>query len=237
MGWGKTGHRVVGQIAEQNLSKKANKKIKALLGDESLALCSTWMDDIKSDTTYNHTHDWHWVTVPDGETYEQSLKNPNGDVIQTIDRIIRELKMGKLNKKEEQAHLKMLVHLVGDIHQPLHVGKGTDKGGNDIEVKWFGQRSNLHRVWDSHIIDETQLSFTELSNGLPKPSQEQIRVWQNAQLMDWVNESVSYRPKVYDIPTDKYLGYEYSYFNLDLVELRLMQAGYRLAGILNEIYG
>lgn len=237
LSWGKTGHRTVGQIAENNLTKKAAKRIKSILGDESLALCGTWMDDIKSDSTFDYTDDWHWVSVPDSLTYEQSLKNPNGDVIETIYRLINELKSGKLDKSTELNYFRMLVHLIGDIHQPLHVGRGEDRGGNKIIVKWFGQPSNIHRVWDSQIIDDFQLSYTELCNSLPKPSTEQISIWQSSKVIDWANESKSYRSRIYDFPADGFIGYSYIYKNKELVKLRINQAGYRLAGILNEIYG
>jgi hypothetical protein len=233
--WGATGHRATGYVADQYLTKKARKKLKALLGQESLAMASTWMDEIRSDSTYNYTADWHWVTIQDGETYEQSVKNPNGDVIQTLERLIRELKAGQLDRKKEIEAIKMIIHLVGDIHQPLHVGGGTDRGGNDVKVRWFRTDSNLHRVWDSDMIEDTKLSFTELAQWLGKPEITVVRQWQAATVKDWAYESMSYRKQVYD-KGDVNLGYRYSYKNMDTVKLRLLQAGVRLAGVFNEIY-
>ena len=99
--WGQTGHRATGWIAEKYLSKKAKREMDRILAGQSLAIASTWMDEIRSDSTYNYTADWHWVTIQDGQTYEQSVKNPNGDVIQTIERIITELKSKKFTGKEE----------------------------------------------------------------------------------------------------------------------------------------
>src|SRR5688572_7831096 len=87
-GWGQTGHRAVGLLAEKRLSKKAKKEINRILGGESIAMTSTWMDDLYSDSTYRYTYDWHYVSIPDGQTYEQSQKNPKGDVISTLERII-----------------------------------------------------------------------------------------------------------------------------------------------------
>src|SRR5882762_7877663 len=117
-GWGPTGHRVTGMIAQHHLNKKAKKHIDALLGQESLAMASTWMDDIRSDSTYDYATDYHWVTVETGQVYDQSKKNPNGDVIMTIERLIAELKSGKLDRTSEIRDIKFLVHLIGDIHQP-----------------------------------------------------------------------------------------------------------------------
>lgn len=235
--WGIIGHRTVGLIAEQHLTKKAKKNIEKILGHESLAVASNWMDDIKSDDAYDHTHDWHWVTIPEGQHYEESEKNPNGDLIGTTERLIAELKQGNLPKNEEAEKLKMLVHLIGDIHQPLHVGKGDDKGGNDVKVKWFWENSNLHRVWDSGMIDSEQYSYTELADIVDHASKEQVREWQCTGVRDWANESMALREQIYDLPEDKNLNYEYRYQHWKTVQLRLAQAGIRLAGILNDIYG
>ncbi len=235
--WGKTGHRVVGHVAEQYLTPLAKKEIKSILGDESLAIASTWMDEIKSDSAYDHTHDWHWVTIPEGKTYAETEKNPNGDLIRALNDIITALKSGNLDKKEEAEKLKMLVHLVGDIHQPLHVGTGEDRGGNDVDVEWFWEPSNLHRVWDSEMINDSKLSYTELSSSINHPNKEQLKKWQSTSVLDWARESKQLRDQVYSLPDDRQLGYEYTYKNFDTVEERLLQAGVRLADVLNKIYG
>lgn len=234
--WGKNGHRAVGDIAADYLSDNARKAVDRVLGPESMAIASTWMDEIRSDSAYDHTHDWHWVTIPDGMNYEETEKNPNGDLINAIRRMIDDLKEGGLSAKEEEEKLKMLIHLIGDIHMPLHVGTGEDQGGNDVRVEWFWDSSNLHRVWDSGMIDETQLSYTELSKSINHPTDEQIRNWQNSGVLDWAQESMDLRPEVYDLPKNKSINYEYMYRKYDIVEKRLLQAGVRLAGVLNEIY-
>lgn len=235
-GWGSTGHRVTGMIASNHLNKKAKKKIEALLGQESLAMVSTWMDEVRSDSTYDYATDFHWVTVETGQSYDQAKKNPHGDVIMTIQRLIAELKSGKLDRVTEIQNLKFLVHLVGDIHQPLHVGCCDDSGGNKVQVKWFGGNSNLHRVWDSDIIDGTKLSYSELAQSLGTPDDATIKKLQSSTVRDWAIESMSYRDRVYAIDKGN-LGYEYSYKNLPLVRERLLAAGVRLAGVLNDIYG
>ncbi|MFN7600437.1 MAG: S1/P1 nuclease [Bacteroidota bacterium] len=234
--WGVTGHRATGLIAERYLNSKAKKKIKRLLGQQSLAMVSTWMDEIRSDSTYNYTADWHWVTIETGKTYEESPKNPNGDVIMTLERLISELKSGKLDEKKQAEYLKMIVHLVGDIHQPLHVGCCDDRGGNSVRVKWARNDSNLHSVWDSNMIDETKLSYTELANALGQPDKATVAAWQKASVRDWANESMGYRKQVYAIG-DGNLGYKYSFKNLDTVEHRLLQAGIRLAWSLTQVVG
>ncbi len=234
--WGVTGHRAVGFIAELHLTKRAKKELKRVLGNESLALVTTWMDEIRSDHKYDHTHDWHWVSIPTGQTYEQTEKNPNGDVIATINRLTQELKVGGLTLEQEAEHVKMLAHLIGDIHQPLHVGTGEDRGGNDVKLKYFWQDSNLHRVWDSGMIDGTKLSYTELANGVNHASKAEIASWQMASVEEWAYESMALREQVYALPENKSINYRYNYDNWDIVEKRILQAGIRLAGVLNDIY-
>lgn len=234
--WGQNGHRIVGDIAVDYLSPEAQEEIDRVLGHQSMAIASTWMDKIKSDPAYDHTHDWHWVTIPDGMTYEEAEKNPNGDLINAIRTFVKELKSGSLSSKEEKKKLKMLIHLVGDIHQPLHVGNSEDRGGNATEVEWFYDKSNLHRVWDSEMIDDTQLSYTEFSAAINHPSEKQIDQWQSSGVLDWAKEAMELRDQVYDLPKDRQISYKYQYKNRDLLDRQLLKGGIRLAGILNEIY-
>lgn len=234
--WGPSGHRVTGKVAEKYLNKRASKALSKILKGQSLAMISTWMDEVRSDSSYDYMSDWHWVSIPFGKTYSESEKNPNGDIISTLEKVIKELKSKKLSKDEQLQRIKILVHLIGDIHQPLHVGGRDDKGGNDVKVSWFGRESNLHRVWDSDMIDDTKLSYTELAESLEKPSKEQISEWQKANILEWAKESQQYENQVYDVGNGK-LGYRYSYLYFHIVRQRLLQAGVRLAGVLNDVYG
>jgi hypothetical protein len=234
--WGPTGHRVTGLIAEQYLNAKARKNLEKILQGKSLAMLSTWMDEVRSDSAFDYMSDWHWVTIPAGQTYEESIKNPNGDIIQTLERMVQQLKSRKISATEEAQYLKILIHLVGDVHQPLHAGSRDDKGGNDIKVFWFKNESNLHRVWDSEMIDDTKLSYTELAQSLDKPAPAEIKQWQATPIRTWAAENQDYDTNIYDIGNGK-LGYRYSYLNFYIVRDRLLQAGIRLAGILNDIYG
>jgi hypothetical protein len=234
--WGATGHRVTGWIAEHYLSKNAKKQLERILHGQSLAIASTWMDEIRSDSLYDYTADWHWVTIQDGESYAQSIKNKNGDVVQMIEKIITDLKSKKLKAKDEQEAVKMLIHLIGDIHQPLHVGGGNDRGGNDIKVMWFKTDSNLHRVWDSDMIDDTKLSYTELAQSLLLPDASRLAAIQQSNAADWAKESMNHRKQVYNYGNGK-LGYQYAYRNMDLVRERLLLAGIRIASVLNDLYG
>ncbi len=235
--WGATGHRTVGAIAEKHLSKKASKAVQRILGAESIAMAGTWMDDVRSDRTYDYTRDWHWVTIPDGSTYALAERNPKGDAVEAIDRMVAALKSGKLSKEEEIFSLKVLIHLVGDLHQPLHVGRGDDKGGNTFQVRWFKKGSNLHRLWDSGLIDQSQLSFSELASSIDHASAKQINAWKQGTAAEWAQENLAYRAQIYPEEAGAELGYDYQYLNWPLVEQQLLKGGIRLAGILNSIFG
>ncbi len=237
MAWGPIGHRVVGEVAEKHITKKALKSLKRVLGPESLASVSNWMDHVKSDNNYDHMYDWHWVTIPDGQRYGETEKNPDGDIVMTLKRVISELKSGTLEGDKEIENLKILIHLIGDLHQPLHVGTGEDQGGNQVKVKWFGRNSNLHRVYDSDAINSMQLSFTELSRFVDRHTDEQVMQWQSGDVEDWAHEAMTYRDRVYDLPEDMSLGYDFMYGNTKFIEEQLLKGGLRLAYILNDIYG
>ncbi|MEP3387736.1 MAG: S1/P1 nuclease [Reichenbachiella sp.] len=236
--WGQTGHRVVGQIAYDHLTSKAKKNIQDILGDEQLGMVGNYMDFIRSDSTNDFMSPWHYCTIPDGKTYEEAGVPEEGDAIQAITRIMAELKTKQFSYDTELENLKYLVHLVADIHQPLHVGNGKDLGGNTVKVDYMWDKSfNLHRVWDAGIIDNQKLSYTEYCNWIDHATDDQISQWQSEGIMVWVDEAMGYRKNVYDFPEDGKLRYEYDYKNLSIVNERLLKAGIRLAGILNEIYG
>lgn len=234
--WGQVGHYVTGQIAENHITEKTAAEIERVMGKETIANATVWMDDVRSDEDYDYVNTWHWVTIPVGMTYEETEKNPDGDIIWALEKLIGELKEGGLTAKQEHDHLKMVMHMVGDIHQPLHVGTGADMGGNQARVQWMGDNSNLHRVWDSDMIMSRQMSYTELSMNIDTIDAETIAEWQDASVRDWAHESMTYRDDVYDVPDNNRIGYEYRYKNLDIVKKRLVQAGVRLAGVLNDIY-
>ena len=235
LSWGATGHRIVGEIASRHLNKKAKKRIDQVLDGQSLAMVSNYMDFIKSDNRYNSYRPWHYATIPDSLNYEQAGTPDEGDALMAIDLFTEEIRSGNYSKNEAFS-LMCLVHLVGDIHQPLHVGNGKDKGGNAVEVKFFSKKTNLHRVWDSDMIDQLGLSYSEYALALDTVSKSTIEKWQQDKLIDWANESKKHRAQVYDFSDSGNLWYPYMYKNQALLDIRLCQAGIRLAGLLNELY-
>lgn len=236
--WGKTGHRAVGEIAEDHLTKKAKKAIEDLLNGHGLAFVANYADDIKSDPEYREYSPWHYVNIaPDQTEYDKSLASEDGDLVQAIRKCIEVLKSNKASREQKQFYLKMLVHFMGDLHQPLHVGHASDKGGNDIQIQWFNSGSNLHRLWDSDMIDFYQMSYTELAENADVLSKAQVKAIQKGNLLDWVYESRNLAEDVYNsVEPGEHLGYKYMYHYMPVVLKQLQKAGIRLAEVLNEIY-
>lgn len=235
--WGPTGHRTVGEIAQKHLNKKTNREIKKILQGESLAFVSTYGDEIKSDSQYKKFETWHYVNFPFDTEYKNSVKNPKGDIITGIDHCIHVLKNSKSSEGDSKFYLKLLVHLIGDLHQPLHVGRAEDKGGNDIKLKWFYKNSNLHRVWDSEMIESWNMSYSELALNSKKISNQQINAIQQGDILEWTYESQKLARKIYStVKKGDNLSYRYSYENFPAVRDQIQKAGIRLAKILNEIY-
>lgn len=235
--WGKNGHRATGEIAEKHLCKKAKKKINKLLKGQSLAFVSTFADEIKSDRKYNQYYSWHYVNMGLNESYEESEKNPQGDLVTGINKCIEVLKDDNESEENKAFHLKLLVHFIGDLHQPLHIGRKEDKGGNTFQVQWFGKGTNLHKVWDEKMIDDYKMSYTDLANNSEDLSKKQVEAIQKGSVVDWVNEVHKLTAEVYNsAKVGENLRYRYSYDNFSIVRTQLQKGGIRLAKILNDIF-
>lgn len=231
--WGKTGHRVVGQVAQDNLTPSALKAVTEILNGETLATVSTWSDEIKSDSSYDEFKKWHYVNLPLDKKYCE-VEHQSENIVTAIKKCIAVLKDSTSTKEDKTFHLKFLVHLVGDIHQPLHVGRYEDLGGNKIYVKFFGENSNIHRVWDSDMINNFKMSYTELSDYLQ--SYKKID-FEQGDAVCWANESQHHVKRIYSkIEGQERLSYPYLFDNFHIVKDRLFRAGIRLANILNQIY-
>ncbi len=233
-GWGLTGHRIVGEIAQRHLKKSTARKLKKIMETETLAVASNWPDEIKSDPKLSHSGDWHYVSIPDGQDYSKRVA-PEKDVIMTIEEQTQILKDQNSTQIEKRNAIAWLVHLIGDLHQPLHAGRAEDRGGNDIKLNWFGEATNLHRIWDSNMIDSEKMSFKDYSDVIDTSSRKQIKEIQEATLMDMVNEGVALRAQVYEnVSTNKYWEYNYKFHNLKTLNSRLYKGGYRLAKWLED---
>lgn len=258
LAWGPTGHRAVGQIAERYLRPGVLIKVDKILNGQSLSKVSTWSDEIKSEPqTYSHTYNWHYTDWKE-EDHNHDETNSSGKLLTAINEQMAILKNINNSQEKRAFALKFIVHLVGDLHQPLHVGNGLDQGGNRCKVIFQKKETNLHALWDEGMIDFTNLSFTELADYVSQGrTAEEIASWRLGSVVDWALESKNLRATIYpeavrptegqlsvkqycrsdiviesqDMPK---LGYEYSYKFVPVIEKRIFQAGLRLAKMLND---
>ena len=241
--WGTTGHRVIAEIAELNLSKKAKKQVNKILEDYPMAYWANWADNIKSDETdkWKHTHKWHFVNFSADLSKEQFLEEAKNikqeNAYSEIPKLKETIKNKTLTLEEKRFALYFLIHLVGDLHQPMHVGREADLGGNKINVFWFNTPTNIHSVWDSKLIDHENYSYTEYTKILNILSKEQKKNLQRGSLEDWLFETYEIANEIYaTVEKGDKLSFQYPYKYKSTVELQLQRAGLRLAALLNEIF-
>ena len=239
LGWGQTGHRVTGAIAQRYLAPNASAAIAELLPNETLAEASTYADEMRSDPDpfwQKVSPPYHYVTIPKGKHYHDVGAPEQGDAVTALEQYTLTLQNPKASREDKQLALRFVVHIIGDLHQPLHAGNGTDRGGNDVKVRFFWEDSNLHRVWDSQMLDQRQLSYTEWTNKLDaKITPSQIRAWSSIDPLVWINESIVYRDALYPENAND-MSYDYLYAHLPDAKQRLQQAGIRLAMYLNDVF-
>lgn len=237
--WGKTGHRVTGDIAQERLSRKAQKEIKRILGVENLAQASTWADLMRSsqdDFWTKEAGPYHYVTIPPGKTYAEVGAPPEGDAISALAKFKAVLRNKDASREDKQLALRFTVHIIGDLHQPLHAGNGTDRGGNDFKMKFFWETTNLHRVWDDGLIKQEDLSYSEMSQWFKKDmTRETIKAWSETYPIVWATESAALRDKIYP-EANAEETWDYLYAHRDTVQMRLSQGGVRIAAYLNEVF-
>jgi len=239
--WGTTGHRVVAEIAERNLSKKAKKEIKKIIGNQKLAYWANWPDFIKSNKEFAFADSWHYVNIPGDLAYNQFLTELNNSSEDNMYKraliLIEELKKDDLPLEKQQQYLYFLIHILGDAHQPMHVGRADDLGGNKVTVEWFGSRSNIHTVWDSKLVDFEKYSYTEYADVLNILSKKEVKKVQEGTLENWIFDAYTLSNNIYaEVKTNDELRYEYHYLNKQNVEQQLLKGGLRLSKVLNQIY-
>jgi S1/P1 Nuclease len=236
--WGQNGHRVTGAIAEPLLSRKAKAAITAIIGNESLAEASTWADEMRSSPEpfwQTTAGPFHYVTVPPGKTYAQVGAPPEGDAYSALKQFAATLQSQTATKEEKQLALRFSIHIIGDLHQPLHVGNGTDRGGNDRKVTFGRDETNLHAVWDGNLVDRQQLSYTEMTAFLSRRINPQfLRDNSQPDPLVWIGESATIRDTIY--PAEDRLSYGYAFKQQETLDARLMQAGVRMAAYFNKLF-
>lgn len=228
--WSKDGHEIIAQIAKHYLKKPVLDSVQKYLDTLSFEKAATWMDDQRKNHDFDYLKSWHYVNIPKDKTYVETEKP---DLINQLQVAINNLKNHKkLNADEINFNLKVLFHLVGDLHQPLHCGYLEDKGGNDIELHYLKKKDNLHHIWDKDLITSNNIDSTFCISFARSLSNKQIRKIKKVNIMAWVVESRAYLPFIYDIK-DNTINNEYILTSNEIITLQLVNAGIRLASILN----
>lgn len=234
--WGVKGHRAVATIAQHHISDHTSKVIAAFLKGESMADVSTWADETRT----NANAPWHYLNLPLGLNHEEFVKTvmeSKENVYTAIlnNEAILKDKSASFDQKNEA--LKFLIHLVGDAHQPMHVSRKEDKGGNTIQVRFDDKGMNLHSLWDSGLIDHENLTETQMADGYDKSSSAQIKQWQAEGPMEWLWESYQISSRLYE-ETKPGQNVDEAYYKkyIPVVHQRIDQAGIRLAGELNKLF-
>ncbi|WP_047546783.1 S1/P1 nuclease [Psychroserpens sp. Hel_I_66] len=234
--WGKTGHRVVGAIADDYLKGSTRNKLKKLLNHESLAVAATYVDEIKADPRYDKFKTWHYLNMPLDANYESSEKNMEGDLFTGINYCKQIITDKSSSDQDKTFYLKMLIHLIGDLHQPMHLGLLEDRGGNDFDVQWNYRDSNMHKVWDTQMIESYGMSFSELADNASHLSKDEIEDIKKGTVLDWIAETHILTNRVYaSAEKGENLRSRYSYEYLDIARSQMQKAGIRLAKVLNEL--
>lgn len=239
--WGPQGHMIVAQLAENHLTPAAKASVKRILRNATLASVSNWADAVKGKPEWSHTKTWHFVTIEDGQTYSTSEHSHEGDVVSAISELVKVLRDQKASPSDKENALKFIVHFVGDIHQPLHVGRGDDRGGNEIRLTFEGKGTNLHALWDTIMIQKQPMDYSQYANTLdPQGKMDEPYDLSAFSFSQIIRECMSARSEIYNFRniSDAPIKLEAAYYqrNLALMNQQLLSGGKRLATLLNDIY-
>ena len=231
--WGSDGHKMVAKIAYTQLSPAVKDSLAKYLRGGTIEEASVWMDEIKADKAYDYQKPWHYINIDKGGTYNPADSN---NIVWELNRIIPELKhRQKYSKDKIETDLKILIHLIGDLHQPLHDGYASDIGGNSVQVFYLANADNLHRVWDTDIIRDEVLNQGVDWSKLAHFSKEELAQIRRVDIAAWMNESRSLLDTVYQFKGDN-INHKYAAKNAPIIERQLLIAGIRLSEILNEVF-
>lgn len=237
--WGQKGHDVTCAIAERHLTPKAQKRISELFNGKSIVYWANWMDNASHTPDFKYTSTWHYKNIDADETYETAALNENGDVVTAIDAMASALKSGQLNKDQAALDLKFLVHLVGDLHCPMHMAHKSDRGGNRWQIQYFNNPKNLHGIWDTDLVESAhKWTYTEWADQIDRAGKAEQAAITAGTLNDWGKETFTITQKIYDsTPEGSKLSYDYVSEWAPVIEQQFLRGGLRLAALLNYIFG
>lgn len=229
--WGKEGHNIISQIAFRSLSDSTKQRVSKMLGGLTFEEAGMWMDDMRSNTAFDYMKPWHYINIEKSATYDPKSDH---NIIWELQRTIKQLKdNGGVDSAKTDLYI--LFHLIGELHQPLHVGYGSDRGGNNINLLFLNESTNLHRLWDGQIIRNQNITVDDCFKLYKPLSQEEITRIKKIDVLNWMNKSRLLLDSVYTFSGNT-IDDTYARNSKMIIEKQLLYAGIRLASILEDIF-
>lgn len=237
-GWGSKGHSISAAIAQRHLTTKTAQVVDSLLEGDTMVSWASWADQIRSNSQYSYTKTWHYKNVDAGVDYADAPEDPDGDAVTAIKSGMVTLKNQRAPLADKSFALKMVVHIVGDLHQPMHMGHATDLGGNTISLKFLGSKTNLHKIWDSSLINEAHSwSYGQWATNIDNPTPAEVAYYAAGTVDDWARQTVEVAADAYDaMPAGSDVTQAQITQWTPVVERQLLAAGIRLATLLNGAF-
>jgi len=233
--WGFKGHRAVATIAQNHLNASVAYVASAYLKGEQMEEVSTWADENRAPKTAP----WHYINLPLGlsrDAFVKAVQESDNNVYTAILKTEATLKDANASAEAKNEAMKYLIHLVGDAHQPMHVSRKEDKGGNTIQLRFDNKGTNLHSLWDSKLIDKEGLSQEDIVKTYDTATPADIRKWQSDGPIEWLWESYQITTELYaNAKPGQNIDEVYYQKYIPVIRKRIDQAGIRLAGELNRL--
>lgn len=236
--WGQKGHDTVAFIAENHLTDATKAAVDSILDGKSPVYWANWLDNASHTPAYAYTKTWHYKNVDADRTYEDMPVNPAGDAILAIKQQVEILSNPDVNKEDAAFAMKILIHVMGDMHQPMHMGHATDLGGNRVKIKYFNRDKNLHGIWDSDLVESAhKWSYTEWQQQIDRADAEEQALILQGDVDDWARETLKIARDVYSFfQPGINVSYNQIAYWTPTIEQQLLRGGLRLAHVLNTIY-
>lgn len=237
-GWSQKGHDTVAYIAEKHLTEAASDSIAYLLDGKSPVYWANWLDNASHTPDYAYTKTWHYKNIDAGTEYSDAPAVKSGDVVTASREMIAILANPVSNKAQKELALKILIHLIGDLHQPMHMGHYSDRGGNGVKLRFFDRDTNLHSIWDGSIMNSGHAwTYTEWQQQLDRVSPQEEAAITAGNIDDWGRETYDIATRVYNyFPAGSKVSYNQIAAWTPVIEQQLLRGGLRLARILNAIF-
>jgi len=237
--WGQKGHDTVTCIAENHLTPATAAAISDLLDGKSIVYWANWLDNASHTPEYAYSKTWHYKNIDADKTFDNAPEIKEGNIVTAINEQTAVLTSPTATKEEKSLALKMIVHLLGDIHQPMHMGHASDRGGNSWSVRYFNRPGNLHSVWDSSLPESAhKWSYTEWQQQIDRATpEEELAIISGGTPESWGRETYEICKRVYaDTPQDTAISYDYIAEWTPTIEQQFLKGGLRLADLLNSVF-